>query len=51
MGVFRGGDDERVARIDERAKRLDRLGLRLVLDVIVGVERRQLCEIAVQEQL
>ena len=51
MGVFWGGDDERIARIDERAKRLDRLRLRLVLDVIVGVEWRQRGEIAVERAL
>ena len=37
MGVFGGGDDERVARADELAQGLDWLGLRLVLNVLVGV--------------
>ena len=41
VGVFRGGDDERVARADKRPQRLDRLGLMAVLDVVVRVERRQ----------
>ncbi len=51
MGVFRGGDDERVARIDERAKRRDQLGLRLVLDVVVRIERRQRREIGIDKNL
>jgi hypothetical protein len=51
MGVFGRGDDECVARADERAQRLDRLGLRPVFDIVVGVEERQLGEIAVAEHL
>src|ERR1700677_985908 len=38
LGVFRGGDDERIARIDERAKRLDRLRPRLFLTFVCGGE-------------
>jgi hypothetical protein len=40
MRIFRSGNDERVARIDERAKRRDMLGLGVVLTDVVGFERR-----------
>ena len=49
MGVFGRGDDDRVARADEFAQGLDRFGLRRVLDVVVGVERRQFGEIPIDE--
>jgi len=51
MGVFGGGDDEGVARADERAQRLDRFGLRPVFDIVVGIEWRQIGEFAVDENL
>jgi hypothetical protein len=47
--VFGRGNDDGVAGADKCAKSLHRLGLRFALDVVVGAEWREPCEIAVDQ--